>query len=173
MSTTGRDLTQQLAEAQRGIARQFLGDAAVDLNSATDAAHAAFREAVESDGSPESMLRVAEAAQAAATVLSGVARDAAAQATVVHSTPLREAARSIGVSPGAVNRWLEGEGRGGAEWDNTHWWVNEKGLMAEEPAGPEAEEPAGPEAGDVTGLVGDEAVGEVPAGPDGDVGAGE
>lgn len=165
MSTTGRDLTQQLAEAQRGIARQFLGDAAVDLNSATDAAHAAFREAVESDGSPESMLRVAEAAQAAATVLSGVARDAAAQATVVHSTPLREAARSIGVSPGAVNRWLEGEGRGGVEWDNTHWWVNEKDLMAEEPAGPET--------GDVTGLVGDEAVGEVPAGPDGDVGAGE
>lgn len=150
MNANGRDLTQQLADAQRGIARQFLADTADDLNRATDAAHAAFREAIESDGSPESMLRVAEAAQAASALLSGIARDSAAQSTVVHSTPVREAARAIGMTPGAVNRWLEGEGRADVEWNNTHWWVNEKDLMQEPDDAPPA--------GDVT-VSGDDAAG--------------
>lgn len=153
--TTSRNLTGQLAQAQHEIARRFLSDAATDLNDAANAAHAAFHEAVESDGSPESMLRVAAAAQAAATALSGVARDAAAQSTVVHSTPLREAARSINVSPGAVSRWLEGEGRPELEWDNTCWWINEQDLIGPEPQAQNQTDnaPAGednPE-GDVTG----------------------
>lgn len=129
MEPTSYNFEAKINEARTAVAREFLADLATECQGVAGIVSAAISEAKNSDGSAESMLRVAEAVHAAAQGLTAIAQDAAVQSTVVYDTPLRGAATAVGTSPNTITRWRE-RGRAPRPVSSpTQWWVNEQDVL--------------------------------------------
>lgn len=123
------DFQSKLNDARAMLIREFLQDLAAECEETAEIASAAIAEARNSDGSAESMLRFAEAANVASQGLRALAQDAAVQSTVVYDTSLRTAATAIGTSPNTINRWRERGRADRPEKLQTQWWVNEAEVL--------------------------------------------
>ena len=125
------DLRQQLDHAREALTKDFLSGIAAECEQAQETLLAAFVEAHNSDGSAESMLRVAQAADAAAKLLGAIAQDTAVQATVIHGVTLRSAAAAVGTTPNTVTRWAAKDSAARPTVSPVAWWVNESELVAD------------------------------------------
>lgn len=162
MSFSHRDFSARLEEANQQINAELLDFLNTQLLTEVEAAVSAARDEAQS-GQPtkDTLLRIAEAAATAKSLLESATKFTAVQASQTGAS-LRDAASSAGVSPSALTRWI-------AQDEDVElppqgvWWTTAADMAAD------SEEPSGVDAADSAGEDHAGEWGDHPAEPDVDV----